>query len=151
MSDFTIVTTEVTPVTVLVLPGVGPQGVPGINGETTEVGTTLACSTDLALSGHRFVVLDDDKAVYADCTTLDHSHRVIGMTSGASNAGSVLVQTGGVHEEPTWSWDLELPVFLSTTGFMTQTQPNSGFVLIVGFPITSIKLFIKIHQPIFLI
>jgi len=129
---------------------VGPQGPPGVPGESVETGATITCSTDIALSGHRFVVLDNDKAVYADCTTADHAHRVLGMTTGASNAGSVSVQTSGEHEEPTWNWTLGQPVFLSTTGLMTQTPPTTGFVLIVGFPVSATKLFIKIHQPIIL-
>lgn len=126
----------------------GPQGPPG---ESSETGSTITCATALTMSGHRFVVLDNDKAVYADRTTSDHAHRVIGMTTGASNAGSVSVQTSGEHEEPTWSWTLGQPVFLSTTGFMTQTVPTFGFILIVGFPISATKLFIKIHQPIMMI
>jgi len=139
---------------------IGPQGPPGEQGlpgeqgppgESVSTGSTITCSTELTLSGHRFVVLDNDSAVYADCTIADHAHRVVGMTTGASNAGSVSVQTSGEHEEPTWSWTLGIPVFLSTTGLMTQTQPVSGFVLIIGFPVSATKLFIKIHQPIILI
>ncbi len=147
----TISETADTTVDVITIIEVGPQGPPGLPGESVETGATITCSTDIALSGHRFVVLDDDKAVYADCTTADHAHRVLGMTTGASNAGSVSVQTNGEHEEPTWNWTLGQPVFLSTTGFMTQTAPISGFALIVGFPVSATKLFIKIHQPIVMI
>jgi hypothetical protein len=125
----------------------GPQGPPG---ESVETGSTITCTTAIAMSGHRFVVLDDDSAVYANCTTSDHAHRVVGMTTGASNAGSVSIQTSGEHEEPTWSWTLGIPIFLSTTGLMTQTPPASGFLLIVGFPISATKIYIKIHQPIIL-
>lgn len=159
--DVQVIYTELDDtVQVLTTTDIGPQGPPGATGatgpqgppgESVETGSTITCSTDLSLSGHRFVVLDDDKSIYADCTTADHAHRVIGMTTGASNAGSVSVQTSGEHEEPTWAWTLGVPVFLSTTGLMTQTMPTAGFALIVGFPISATKLFIKIHQPIILI
>lgn len=138
-------------VELIVMPEMGPQGIPGLPGESVESGSSISCSTDLALSGHRFVVLDDDKAVYADCTTLNHAHRVVGMTIGASNAGSVSVQVNGEHEEPTWSWTLGIPVFLGVTGLMTQVAPTSGFILVIGFPVSSTKLFIKILQPIILL
>ena len=126
----------------------GADGAPGPPGESIEVGAIIACTTEMPLSGHRFVVLDNDMAVYADCLTENHAHRVIGMTTGASDDGNVSVQTSGEHEEPTWSWTLGHPVFLGENGLMTQTAPTTGFSLIVGFPMTATKLFIKINQPI---
>lgn len=130
-------------VEVITITETGPQGPPG----QAEL---IVCNTDIALSGHRFIVLDNDLAIYADCTTIDHAHRIVGMTTGASNLGLVSVQTTGEHEEPSWSWTPGQPVFLSTTGLMTQTPPTSVFSLIVGFPISATKLFIKINQPIIL-
>lgn len=138
--EATVTTTVADDPTIITIITEGPQGPPG--------GMIITCQTESPLSGHRFVVLDDASAVYADCMTADHAHRVIGMTTGASNAGLVSVQTSGEHEEPTWSWTLGIPIFLSTTGLMTQTPPASGFLLIVGFPISATKIYIKINQPI---
>ena len=141
--EATVTTTVASDPTIITIVTEGPQGAPG--------GMNITCTTELALSGHRFIVLDDDMAVYADNTISDHAHRVIGMTTGASNAGTVSVQTSGEHEEPTWAWTLGVPIFLSTTGLMSQTMPVSGFSLIVGFPISPTKIIIRITTPIMLL
>lgn len=140
--EATVTTTVASDPTIITIVTEGPQGAPG--------GMNITCTTEIALSGHRFIVLDDDMAVYADNTILDHAHRVVGMTTGASNEGSVSVQTSGEHDEPTWAWTLGVPVFLGINGMLTQTPPSSGFSLVVGFPITATKLYIKIQQPLIL-
>ena len=125
----------------------GPQGIPGPAGDTTlyyEAGQTL--------SGHRAVILDDDKVYYADCATPSHAKRVLGITTGAAISGETAnVQVSGELEEPTWSWALDVPVWLSTTGLLSQAPPSSGFSLIVGFPVSATKLLVRISEPIFLV
>jgi hypothetical protein len=130
---------------------IGPQGPIGPPGETVESSSIINCNTTEILSGQRFVVLDNNNAIYADSTITDHAHRVIGITMGAGNAGTVRVQTRGIFEEVLWSWELEKPIFLSINGQLTQIAPTTGFILCVGFPITPTKIFIEIQQPLILI
>lgn len=125
----------------------GPQGRPGPAGATV---ITYPAST--AIGGHRIVVLNATEAVeYADHTTLTHANKIAGMSTGAAVEGAdVTIQTHGEITEISWTWALDTPVWLSTTGLMTQTPPITGFSLIIGFPISATKLFIDIREPIFL-
>jgi len=126
----------------------GPQGIPG-----TAAGTFLQYPAGLALSGHRMVVLDDqEKVIYADNSILSHANKVLGMTTGASVLNDIsTIQVNGSISEPSWNWELEVPVWLSTNGLLTQVFPTYGFSLIIGFPLTSTNLFIDIKEPIFLL
>lgn len=127
----------------------GPQGVPGSIGDLTI--TKTAGET---LSGHRIVVQSfaDGKLYYADNTNLDHVHSVLGITTGAANAGAdCQVRTYGSITEPTWSWTDNRPVFLSANGHLTQSKPTTGFLLRIGFPRSATTLFVDIEEPVKLI
>jgi hypothetical protein len=128
----------------------GPSGPPGPPGPTG--GDALQYQAGEALGGHRMVVLDDTgKAIYADNTVLSHANKVLGMTTGAASMGyTAMIQTGGEMTEPSWSWVLDTPIWLSSSGMLTQVAPVTGFSLIVAFPITATKVFINLHEPIFL-
>ena len=98
------------------------------------------------------VILEDGKVYYADCTVTSHAKRVLGITTGASLLGALAnVQVSSELEEPSWSWTLDVPVWLSTTGLLSQVPPSSGFSLIVGFPVSATKLLVRISEPIFLV
>jgi hypothetical protein len=74
------------------------------------------------------------------------------MTTGAVSIGSeATVQVSGFIEESSWNWNVDLPVFLSTNGQLTQSAITSGFSLIVGKPRTATNMFISISEPIILI
>lgn len=104
------------------------------------------------LSGHRMVVLNaDNKAIYADNTEPSHTNKVLGMTIGSALTDTaVFVLNRGKLEEPSWNWTLDLPIFLSTSGNLTQTPPTTGFSLKVGFPITATSAYISIGIPLIL-
>lgn len=123
----------------------GPQGPPG-----EAVAAGLEITAGIALGGHRMVVVNAaEKAIYADNTNMDHLNSVIGMTIGAVDADAVAtVSQWGPIEMTGWSWILDKPVFLSTNGQVTQTIPSTGFILIIGFPMSATKLDIRIQQPI---
>lgn len=125
----------------------GPQGIPGPAGDTT-----LWYEAGQILSGHRVVMIEDDKAYYADCTVPSHGKRVLGITTGASVIGAQSrIQASGEMSESSWAWILDAPVWLGINGLLTQVIPTVGFSLIVGFPISSTKLLIRISEPLFLI
>ena len=123
----------------------GVAGEPGVAG-----GVVVQCTAGEALGGHRVVVLNASaEAVYASNAVPEHLHKVLGLTTGAVILGAAAtVQTGGEMTEPTWAWTLDAPIFLGENGLLTQTPPDSGFMLVVAFPVTETKIFIKLREPL---
>ena len=122
----------------------GAQGATGPSGSANQ--TTYTAQT--ALSGHKTVFLNSSGFVeYADCNTITHAGRVIGITLNGGT--SLTVQNAGTHTEPTWTWDVNLPIFLGTNGSLSQTPPSSGFVQYLGFPTDSTTMYIEIFPPIY--
>jgi hypothetical protein len=129
----------------VVLTVAGSQGASGGDGSTD-----IQKTAGEALGGHRAVVLNSSgQAIYADCSTPAHAHKVLGITTGAASSGAaVTIRTRGEITEGSWAWTLDLPIFLSTSGLLTQTPPTSGFVARIGFPMSATTIFIDIHQTI---
>ncbi len=125
----------------------GPQGAPGSAGNSI-----VNYPASIIIGGHRIVILNDlEKVEYADSTILSHANRIVGMSTGAAvTDANVTIQTYGEISEPSWNWILNTPIWLGVNGLMTQTPPTVGFSLIIGFPISSTKMFINFHEPIFL-
>lgn len=133
----------------------GSQGVPGQQGPIgPSGGTALTVTSDVAIGGGRFVVLDENqKAKYASSDTPAHASKVLGLTLGATNPGDpIYVQRSGEIVEPSWNLVLDTPVYLGVNGLLTQAEPAnpSVFSLIVGFPVTATKLFLSFREPIFI-
>lgn len=128
----------------------GRQGPPGPSRLANTVVHFPAAS---ALSGHRAVVLNDlGQAIYADHRTLAHAGKILGVTLNAAAAGELIaIQTYGRLSEASWTWTLDAPVFVGADGLLTQSAPNTGFVVTVGFPLSATELFIDISMPIELI
>lgn len=138
-----VTTTEIA--AVITAPGAqGPQGPPGAS--TTFV-YILAAEN---LGGNRVVSTNSlGKLVYPDLTQLDQT--VIGITTGAANADTLAeVQISGLQAEPSWSWLPNLPIFVGTSGTLTQTVPATNTVLQIARPVTQTKIFIDLQQPIYL-
>jgi hypothetical protein len=110
---------------------------------------TVAITAAENLGGHRIVTVE---GFYASKDTATDKNKVLGMTTGAVSIGSeATVQVSGFIEESSWNWNVDLPVFLSTDGQLTQSAITSGFSLIVGKPRTATNMFISISEPIILI
>lgn len=128
----------------------GPQGAPGAPGPSGDDIVVVTAAIDLG--GHRVVTLDGvGEARYADNTQSTHLHRVLGITLGAFNTGTLgTVMRLGEIIEPTWNWTLNQPIFLGTNGLLTQTPPVSPavFLQIVGFPILPTSMFVDLRDPI---
>jgi len=136
-----------------------PEGISlvGPKGDTTSTDGSLASNllqktAAVTLSGHRLVVLDQNNmATYASSNTLTTSQRVIGITTTSALVGEeVTIQTSGEVVEPTWNWDVSKMIYLGIGGYLTQTPPTSGFLLIVGVPSTPTSMIVNIRQPIIL-
>lgn len=106
----------------------------------------------VALGGNRVVRLDAGDVVYADNTVAADANRVLGITTGAVSLGApARIQVSGLMTEVSWSWTPDAPIFLSTTGLLTQAPPTSGFSLIVGFATSATQMFIGPKTPIALV
>lgn len=134
----------------------GPAGAQGQRGFAGPPGTSLfEMVAGAALSGHRIVYLDTQNTLqYASNDTLAHANRIVGMTLGAVAQGAVAqVKSMGDVEEPGWSWDTNLSVYLGPNGLLTQvapTGPAAKFSMVVGFPVSSTSLFVNPREPIVL-
>jgi len=104
-----------------------------------------------AIGGQRFVIVNtDDELEYADCDILSHGHRIYGISQNAGAAGDLItVLLRGEIENTGWAFDIEKPVFLGSSGLVTQTPPTSGFVLNVGYALASTILDVRIQLPLF--
>ena len=131
----------------------GPAGRSGAIGRTA--GNALTVTAGISLGGHRMIVINTSGlAILADASIPEHAYKVLGLTLGAAASGSsVDVLRSGELDEPSWHWTLDAPVFLGQNGLLTQDlpAPPSLFSLIVGFPVTTTKLFVALREPIYLI
>ena len=96
------------------------------------------------LGGQRVVMNNNGIVYYADNTNLEHINKVTGITQYAVTSNAlVTVICYGEFEEVGWNWDISKPLWLSTSGAMTQTCPETGFRLLMGRVITPTKIFIN--------
>jgi len=131
----------------------GPQGMQGPQGAQGEAGQNYVVKPALGnIGGERFVIGNLNGTVsYADATNLSHLGRVVGITlNAASDGDDVEVLIFGYIEFNGWDFDISAPVYLSTDGLITQTQPTTGFSQIVGFAESPTRLFINLREPIIL-
>lgn len=130
----------------------GPRGEQGIQGLPGPAGATVVqYEAAIPIGGHRVVVLESSLVVYADSSVAAHANKILGLSIGAVDAGGMAsIQTGGEIEEPSWAWQPDFPIFLGINGLLTQTVPEAGFSLIVGFPITTTRIFINLREPLIL-
>jgi hypothetical protein len=57
----------------------------------------------------------------------------VGVTLSAAFKGELVsVQRAGKIKEPSWAWNISDPLWLGRNGNLVQTQPKTGFVLVVG-------------------
>lgn len=108
------------------------------------------------LGGHRAVKKDSFNLVqYASSDNILDVGKVLGITLGASLTGSsISIVREGEIEEPSWNWLLDMPIFLSSNGQLTQvvpSYPTYAFSQILAFPITPTRILVTIREPILLV
>lgn len=113
-------------------------------------GSTTGRVADTPISGHRIVASDGSTGViYAGSNFLDRIP--IGLTLNAAGIGDPLViKMYGEVSEPSWTWDVTLPVYMGEDGVLTQTPPDVGLLVVVGTPTATDKLLVSIEEIIFL-
>lgn len=125
----------------------GVQGPPGVPGASNQFEYAVAGQV---LGGNRAVTTNSSgQLVYPDLAL--ESSRVYGITTHSAVQGELVeVQITGTQTEPSWSWNVNLPVFVGLNGTLTQTIPTTGQVLAVGYPQSPVKLFIDRQPPIYM-
>lgn len=128
-------------------PGVSPQG-----GVSNIFGNAIAA---VPIGGHRVVASNyNGELIYASSAAVETAHRVRGIVSTAYSPGATCqFQIVGEIEEPSWNWNVEIPLWLGPDGQITQTVPSlpsAKFSLQVGFPVSSKIIQVSIGYPIFL-
>ena len=142
---------EPSQVNILSIGEQGPQGATGLSG-TSYIPDVISGSN---LSGHRIVYLDTNgDAQYASSNNINHIGKVVGITTSATTTGSTTeIRTMGKFEEPSWNFDVNLPIYLGIDGLITQVTPalpNSLFSQIVGYVINPTNIYIQLQTPIIL-
>ena len=120
----------------------GPEGIQGISAD----GFFIQAPTPFG--AQRLLALTDTGLAYADHTDLSHVGKVIGFTTAAVEAGS-LVKIRSVGELNGFSGLLPgMPIYLGSNGVITQTPVTSGIQQQVGVANTSNSIIIQIFLPI---
>lgn len=129
----------------------GQQGPPGPPGPSGNLAQTVSRLAGEALGGSRVVyVAADGTFRYADSQN-DSARSIAGVTLGAAILGATATaQYAGELVEPSWAWTPEFPVFLSTNGLLSQSEPVSGIVVTVGVATGTDRILVRIGVPIFL-
>jgi hypothetical protein len=129
----------------------GPQGPKGEKGEP-GANNSITITANTLIGGGRIIAIDNEVPMYASNQNKSIAKKVIGISTGAAEAGSELtIQTSGLMTDPAWNWDIEKPLFLGTNGIIVQEYPEDAeFLLIVGQPVSNDTIKVNIETPILL-
>lgn len=127
----------------------GPQGVPGASGTGALVQIAA-----VDIGGHRVLRSAGAGTVnYASNSEPLHGDDTIGMSANAAMAGQeVTVVTSGAVSFNGWAWQAGKPVFLATSGQLTQTPPDpdtTAFAQVIGHASDSQTVFVAVEPPIY--
>ncbi len=135
----------------------GPQGPPGATGPAGPSGVP---GTSLVVTKTAGETISAGKAVYLDTATVvklsDHSvvarQKCIGVAKTAATAGnSIEIIVDGAFEDAIFSgFTINEPIWVGTSGVLTQTPPTSGVLLEAGYYLGENKIEIEIKRPIIL-
>lgn len=121
----------------------------GGGGSADVVQTTKNAGT--AIGGHRAVKVVAGLLQYASKDDNPSAESVYGITINAGNIGDPIdVVLSGEIQEASWSWTQNLPIYLSTSGQLTQTAPTTGAVVELGIAVTSDTMLVRIQKTMFL-
>lgn len=133
-------------VAVVVPGGQGPAGGQGIPGPAG--GSAIQRTAGEVLSALRLVYEEDDKVFLLTEDDGEHIFQVLGLTMTAADTGDEInVQRSGPIDDAGWSWTPG-PVWLGTSGNLTQTPPSGGFDLMVGVALSATRILLDLQQPI---
>lgn len=104
-----------------------------IAGESGAAGTVLYQDTDLLA----YLASNDTAA----------SSEIIGIaTLGFAQGRPVNIQFSGPLTVQSWDWTVGARVYVGTDGGLTQTEPGTGYILVVGVAISSSTILIDVER-----
>lgn len=114
-----------------------------------QIGLAFGAVAGEAIGGHRAVILDAaGVAFYASQDDPTHMGIVAGISQGAVVSGDpVSIMAKGRLIEPSWAWTPYLPIFLGTSGQLTQTPPTTGFLIVLGTALDATTMMVNPFQP----
>lgn len=123
---------------------IGPQG-PAAAQSTHPAGTTL--------DAYQAVYLDNAGTLQiATNSTSSHAFALLGLAQTAAVATQqIVVHNIGEIENALWTWTLGQPIYLGTLGLLTQTPPvapGSAFSMVVGWPISTTRIYFAKREPV---
>jgi len=120
--------------------------------DTTVYGVVIDRTAAASLGGQRVVrVTTGGEVNYADSATTGHAKSVLGITAGAASSGaSVRVLTYGTLVDPSFSFTPLAPIYVGSSGTLTQTAPTSGFVQQVAVAVTATTIFVDLLPSLIL-
>lgn len=143
-ADFIITGNDGTPHTAVKGPQGDPSTVPGPQGEPGQSGVLVTAA--VPLGGHRVVTVFGQYAEPGDEDIL------AGITTGAVSAGAqTYAVREGIIEESSWSWTPSQPIFVASSGLLTQSAPTSSRIRRVAWALTSTTINVDFFPAIELI
>lgn len=113
----------------------GPQGSPG------QAGIPVVAA--VALGGHRAVTVFGQYAEPGDENIL------AGITTSAVAAGDTSYPIrAGIITEPSWSWTPNQPIFIASSGVLTQSPPTSSRIRRVAWAMSSTVINVDFYPAI---
>lgn len=135
----------------------GPQGPAGPSGSTvsSEYAGALKVTrvaNEAILKGDALYSVSATHVALAGASTTIDKATVFGFADADANIGdNVIVTLAGVLADPSFSvFTVNSPLFLDTTGAITDTKRLSGYHVIIGKSLGSSEIFIAIRDPILL-
>ena len=99
----------------------------------------------------QFQVLKLPQTIPADKDEIDIGSQLLAVALLGGVLGDVIsVLFTGVVTNNNWNWNTALPIFLDTSGGMTQTAPTTGTSWILGKPIDTISMYFRPKDPVIL-
>jgi hypothetical protein len=127
---------------------------------TLDCGATIVPGDELMqkvagedLGGFRALVTDGSgQVVHATVARVLAGKEVIGVSTEAVVSGNLCTIgiTGDEITELSWNWDTNKSIYVTGDGLLTQTVPETDFLLMVAVPLSPTTIRVRIEPPIFL-
>lgn len=126
----------------------GPRGARGATGPAADIFTLTAA---YPISGHRIIAVNGDGlAIYADSADAS-ALAVQGFSANAALAGEdIEIRCLGSLDWPAANLTVDSPIFLASSGAVTQTAPTQGWSRQVGVATDVDSISINIGQAYWL-
>lgn len=132
-------------------PSVQAGGAMGVQGPKGDAGTseTVSLPVGAVINGHTVVRAVDGVVYPVDTAVPEHASQVIGVAlQSVTVLGQPLeVRPVGTITESNWNWPAGL-LFCAADGQLTQTPPDTGWLLQVGRVLSPTQIDVAIQPPI---